>query len=130
MRKAALWLVAAGSIAYLGALGLHAAHSEDGGTSLRMAEATVGKVTEPAPTAWKLRVTISTKEGSPLDTMVMILPDHSPRLWPDRATCEAFMQTDEYESTLPALAQSLIEQGYKAADTAVTMQCVPQLPAK
>ena len=120
MRKAALWLVAAGSIAYLGALGLHAAHGEE----------YVGKVTEPAPTAWKLRVTISTKEGSPLDTMVMILPDRSPRLWPDRATCEAFMQTDEYESTLPALAQSLIEQGYKAADTAVTMQCVPQLPAK
>ena len=150
MRKAALWLAAAGSIAYLGALGIHAAHSAPFPTwpcsqcrggwvdamtgmcpdrpSCKIKVSTeVGKVTEPAPTAWKLRVTIFNKDGSPKDIMVMVNPDHTPWLWLSLDACNAFMDTDEYKKSLPPLADYLVAQGYDL-DDGLTFTCVPAQP--
>lgn len=88
-------------------------------------DAVPGNVNEPAP-QWKLRVGISTDQGTPIDTLVYIDKDlHGTKVWDSKADCEAFMEGAEYKASLPGLANFLVAQGDDPEHTVVEFFCVP-----
>lgn len=90
-------------------------------------DAPTGDVTSPPPD-WKIRVTVTEPSGNVVDTLVMINPDQTPRLWPTRDECVAFQDSDEFKATIPVLHDFIVKQGWE--NDAVTVECVPQQHAE
>ena len=80
---------------------------------------------------WKLRVTVETDTGTPIDVLVMTVPgtQGQTRTWPSKEACVDFQTTDEFKNSLPGLAQHLIADGNDPNHTTVTFNCVPVVKA-
>lgn len=74
--------------------------------------------------AWKLRVVVKDASGEILDVLVRFDPATGlPQIWKTQGECEAFMQSDEFNTDMPKLYTALKMQ--YPVDLSLSFACAP-----